>query len=433
MPDQLIQLEFRKPLVRAAAILFLALAFLWMFFVLRWYLGNTLAEYFNQDDTRPDLAKLAVDLAPNDPLPHWRLGDFTEKKLPPDQIMQAVSEYERAVTLSPHDYRFWMSFGRALERAGEIERGEKALRRAVELAPSYSYPHWYLGNLLLRDDRYEEGFVELQRASEADPELRPQLFNLAWQVFKDDPESLKTAVGKAAETRAQFALHLIAQQKTDLGIPIWKSLSEVEKVRNRTSGEAIINRLMAGGKIHLAAEVWNEIAPGQNYRVAVGRIQDGGFESGIKQGASGGFGWQVKSQDQVQISIEPNVANSGSHSLRLVFRVRASVGSLGVTHLVPVEPNKQYELEYYFKTAKLESAGAPVLVITDARGSGTLALSESAPTGTNDWQRVALSFKTGPTTEAVVLTIGRAACTDTANCPMFGTIWYDDFNLKLGA
>lgn len=430
MPDQLIQLQFRKPLAHVAAILLLAAALVWVFFVLRWYMGNTLAEYFNQDENRPDLAKLAVNLAPSDPLTHWRLGDFTEKKLPPDQITQAVSEYERAVSLSPNDYRFWMSLGRALEQAGEIERGEKALRRAVALAPSYAFPRWYLGNLLLRDDRYEEGFAELQRASEADPQFRPQLFNLAWQVFKDDRELLMSSVGKSAETRAQFALYLVTQKQVDIGIRLWKSLSEAEKLHNRSTGEAIISRLMDDSRIHVAVDVWNEIAPGKDYRVAVGQIQDGGFESGIKHGAAEVFGWQVKSQQQVQIGIEPNTAHSGSRSLRLVFQVRAKIDSLGVKQLVPVEPNKEYELEYYFKTTKLETAGPPVVQIAD--GTVTLASSEPAPTGTNDWQRVALSFKTGPATEAVVLTIVRAECSDESNCPMFGAIWYDDFNLKLG-
>ncbi len=432
MPDQLIQIELRKPLARAAAILFLVLAFVWLVFVLRWYLGNTLAEYFNQDENRPDLAKLAVSLAPKDPLTHWRLGDFTEKKLPPDQITQAVSEYERAVSLSPNDYRFWMSFGRALERAGEIERAEKALRHAVALAPSYAYPHWFLGNLLLRADRYNEAFLELQKASEADPQLRPQLFNLAWQVSKDDRELLLTSVGKPAETRAQFALYLVTQKQPELGILVWRSLSETEKIMNRTSGDAIISRLLDDSKIHVAAEVWNEIAPGENYRVVLGQIQDGSFESGIKHGASSVFGWQVRSQQQVQIGMEPNAGHSGSRSLRLGFQVRSKVDSLGVRHLIPVEPNKQYEFEYYFKTAKLETAGPPIVTISDATVTGPLASSEPAPTGTNDWQRVALSFKTGPTTEAVLLTIVRAACSDTANCPMFGTVWYDDFNLKLG-
>ena len=429
MPDQLVQLDFRKPLIRVAAILFLLIALVWSFFVVRWYIGNTLAEYFNPDENRPDLAQLAVSLAPSDPLTHWRLGDFTSRKLPLDQINQVVSEYEKAVSLSPNDYRYWMSFGRALEQAGETERGEKALRRAVELAPHYAYPRWYLGNLLIRNDQYDEAFVELQKASEADPQLRPQLFNLAWQVFKEDEEGLKTSVGKSSETRAQFALYLVSLKEVDRGLSMWNSLSSSEKLANRASGEAIIRSLVEAAKFHTAADVWNNIVPGESHRVAKGQIPNGSFESDEFRG-SAAFGWQLKSRQQVQITLDQNVAHSGIRSLRMVFQVRSKLDSLGVTHLIPVEPNKPYVLECFVKTARLESAGVPVISIIDS--GTTLATSPPAPTGNNDWQLVNLSFTTGPNTQAVLLSIGRASCGDNETCPMFGSIWYDDFSLKPG-
>ena len=95
-----------------------------------------------------------------------------------------------------------MDLGGALEQAGEIEKAEKALRTAVKLAPAYAYPRWYLGNLLVRDGRYSEAFAELQRASDANEKFQPQLFNLAWQVNKNDFEALKASIGNTPGTRA---------------------------------------------------------------------------------------------------------------------------------------------------------------------------------------------------------------------------------------
>jgi Flp pilus assembly protein TadD len=93
---------------------------------------------------------MAASMAPNDPLTHWRIGQVSQKLLPLDQQGPAVVEYERAVSLSPYDYRFWMSLGVAQEQAGNPAKAEEALKRAIALAPAYAYPHWYLGNLLLR-------------------------------------------------------------------------------------------------------------------------------------------------------------------------------------------------------------------------------------------------------------------------------------------
>ena len=80
-----------------------------------------------------------------------------------------VREFEVAVRLSPNDFRYWEELGRALEMTGDRAGAEKALRRAVFLAPNYYHPHWRLGNLLLRSNRYEEAFQHLFRAAEAQP------------------------------------------------------------------------------------------------------------------------------------------------------------------------------------------------------------------------------------------------------------------------
>src|SRR4029079_2260680 len=90
----------------------------WSFFVIRWYLGNTLAEYFNTTENSIDLAQFASSIAPDDPLPHWRLGQVYQQKLTVDQIGQAITEYQKAISLSPNDYRFWLALGTAQEQAG---------------------------------------------------------------------------------------------------------------------------------------------------------------------------------------------------------------------------------------------------------------------------------------------------------------------------
>src|SRR4029079_14995458 len=241
MPQELIQVNARSRPTRIVLVLFLAIAALWSYYAFRWYLGNTLAEYFNTSENNLDLAKIAKNLAPSDPLTNWRLAQVSQKRLPLDQASVALAEYERAVSLSPSDYRFWMSLGAAREQAGEVASAEPALRQAVALAPSYAYPRWYLGNLLLRSGRYDEAFIELRKAGDAAPEeLRPQMFNLVWQIYAGDFEAMRKAIGDNPETRAKFSLYLLNQKKIDEGIEIWDTLSTAEKRENKESGEALI-------------------------------------------------------------------------------------------------------------------------------------------------------------------------------------------------
>jgi tetratricopeptide (TPR) repeat protein len=429
MSEQLIQLRTTVPtkLTMTIVVLF-ALTASW--FVVRWYLGNTLAEYLIPEQNQLETARMAVSWAPNDPLPHWRLGNLIQNSLPSDQIPLAVAEYEKAVSLSPNDYRFWMDLGEALEQAGDSERAETAMRQAVKLAPAYSYPSWHLGNLLLREGRYPEAFAELHRASEANDELRPQLFNLAWQVNKNDFDSLKASIGNGPEARAQFSQYLFSRGRFDEGLRFWNTLSETEKRANHAAAISMIDNLIAAKRYHQAVEIWNSVLPTPAARAEPGHIIDGGFEENVAHGPGGVFSWQFQSSSQVQEEIDSNIARTGDHSFRILFQVRSHLEAINVSQLVPVQPNTQYDFDCYLKTDKLVSAATPVVVIADATDETILASSEAAPNGDNDWQRISLSFKSGAKNEAVRLKISPTSCADNSVCPIFGIVWYDDFDLK---
>ncbi len=426
--QDLVQLRVRNPLVRISMILLLLAAGVWSYFAVNWYLGNTFAEYFDTAQSSFDVAARAVSMAPDDPLTHWRLAQVTQKNLPLDQQAQAIPEYEKAVSLSPNDYRFWMALGTAYERAGEVTKAEQALKRAVELAPSYAYPRWYLGNLLLRNARYDEAFSELRLASEADPELRPQQFSFIWEIYKDDSEALYKAVGQSPGLRAAFAHHLVTQKRYDDAMRLWNDLSNEEKKANKETAEAMLTNLKNDLKFHYALKVWNDIT-NEKYRAEVGRIFDGSFEEFAPETV---FGWQVKGAPQMQIGIDPDKSHGGQRSLKLFFQVRANIETINIAQLVPVLPQTEYDFECFVSTEKLETGSAPLIVIVDANTGAYLATSGMAPGGTNDWKPINLSFKTGETTEGVVLTIQRSSCSDdeTPVCPIFGSVWYDDFSIK---
>lgn len=432
MPGEIVHVDVRNPVVRIVLILLLLAAVVWSYFAVRWYIGNTLAEYFNPAPTDFKVANMAVDFAPKDPLTHWRLAQVSQKLLPLDQQAHAIAEYERAVSLSPNDYRFWMALGTAHEQIGDSAKGEQALKRAVALAPSYSYPRWYLGNLLLRSGRYEEAFKELRLAAEADADLEPQQFNFLWAIYSDNLDALKTAMGEGSERRARFALYLLNRQRHDDGLRVWDSLSGDEKKTNREIGNSMIAQLLIVRRYHDAMKVWNDIAANERYRAELGHIFDGSFEDAINYGPEMVFAWQVKGAPQLEIGIDPTKSNGGARSLRLVFQVRSNLESLDISQLVPVATNSEYDFEYYFTTDKLESGSAPMVQVIDAYSAQLLASSEQAPSGSTPWTRVGLSFKTSDKTEAVMLKVVRQNCSDeeTPICPIFGSIWYDDFSIK---
>ena len=430
MAQEVVNISVRKIPVRILLLLLLLAAGFWSYYVVRWYIGNTLAEYFSPTDSTLAVAKMAESMAPNDPLTHWRIGQVSQKTLPLDQQALAIVEYEKAVSLSPYDYRLWMSLGTAHEQSGDPIKAELALKQAVALAPSYAYPHWFLGNLYLRNGRYNEAFAELRRASEADPELLPQLFNLSWEIYNADPEGLKNSVGENPAVRARFALYLLTQKRFEDGMRLWSVLNSEDKKQNKETAESIVTTLNTERRFHDALQVWNDIAI-EMFRPKIGDIFDGGFEEPISYDSDTVFGWQVKNAPQMQIAIDPNKSHSGSRSLRLLFQVRAKLDGINVSQLVPVQPGTDYDFECYVSTDKLETGSAPQIQIIDANTGAALFDSAQAPGGTNDWSRINASFKTSDKTEAIIIKLVRVSCgEDTPVCPIYGSVWYDDFSLK---
>src|ERR1051325_1845106 len=138
MPHELVHVSTRNIFAKLLLIVLLLAAATSSYFVVRWYLGNTLAEYFNPAESNLRVAEMAESLAPADPLTHWRVAQVEQKSLPLDQQGHSPAEYEKAVALSPNDYRFWMALGTANEQAGDPAKAERALKQAVVLAPAYA-------------------------------------------------------------------------------------------------------------------------------------------------------------------------------------------------------------------------------------------------------------------------------------------------------
>jgi tetratricopeptide (TPR) repeat protein len=432
MAQELLQLNTRRIVIRLLLLALLIAACVWSYFVVRWYIGNTLAEYFDPAANNLQVAEMAASLAPDDPLTHWRLAQVSLKNLPLDQQAQALAQFEKAVALSPNDYRFWVALGTASEQAGNRDRAEQALKKAVELAPSYAYPHWYLGNLLLRSSRYDEAFVELRRAAEADAELQTQQFNLVWEVYKPDPEALKRAIGDDSLARAKFALYLVNRKEFETGLKIWDAIGPDEKKSNKESGEALVNSLVTAWRYHDAVKVWNDLVGDTNNRIEIGRVFDGGFDDASRYGPEMPFTWQVQQVLGVQIGLDPTRSHSGASSLRLLFNVRTNLEGLNVMQLVPVAPGTEYEVEFYVKSEELETGGPPIVQIVDPTTSGVIVTSPYVAIGDSEWTRVALPLKTGDKTEALLIKIERPSCgtKEAPICPIFGSVWYDDFSFK---
>ncbi len=414
-----------------------ALALVGSWYAGRWYAGDVIAAYApNLESGSIETAQMTTRLAPDDPLTHWTVATLRKQTLPPERIRETLGEFEKAVSLSPNDYRLWMDLGRSREQSGDTAGGEKALRRAVELAPSYADPRWLLGNLLLRAGRSDEAFAELRLAGEANPRLRGQIFNMAGHIFGQDIQAMSRAVGSSAAARADLVSYLVSQQRVDEALGQWNTLSATEKVELGAAGKSLMTAMLGTKRWRAAFKIYRDMNPQDATGLKEEQIANGDFEGNISFASENPFDWHAQSVAQAQVGIDERYRRSGNRGLRIRFNAPSSVVSGSLSQLVVVEPSTSYRLEYYVRTSELQSAAMPLISIQDGVDRTVLASSAPLALGTSDWHLVTIDFKTTPKTEAIVIITDREVCESGAGtataCPIFGIVWYDDFNLQRG-
>ena len=428
-----VTLTLNPPALRWLLILPALLAITGAAFAIRWYVGNTVTEYTTTPDSDGiEMARLGARWAPDNALAHWRLGSLQERNFSAANLAAAVSEYRRAVEVEPNDFRFWLELGRALEAAGDAQNGEKALRRAVELAPSYSHPRWQYGNLLLRQGRVDEAFAELARAADADPALRAPVFAVASQVFGDDQAKVARAL-PSASLRLQFALSLVNAGKPDEALRVLQTVSAAERKAESATVDEVVKAFITSHYYHAALSLLRDGQANSAELPLREQFWNGGFEMPLPGNDEEPFHWLIESHSQVQMTIDNSHPHSGQSSLKMVFKSPNKLESIPLRQTVIVEPDTQYKLQFYARSEGLLSASSPLLVVKDLGGE-TLGTSSPLPSGTNDWQPVTLTFKTKPKEEGILITFYREGCGKDTVCPIFGNVWYDDFNLqRIGA
>ena len=420
-------LDSRRLPVRVGLVVLILAALVFGWFGVRWQLGNMLAELTEPNDPNArEIAALALNLSPADPLTNWLFAGTRRNIFTPDAISATAKNYEQVARLSPNDHRWWVELGRAREQAEDAEAAEKAFRRAVEIAPNYTYPHWQIGNFYLRQNRSEEAFAELKKAAEANSAYRDQVFSIAWDFYDKDTARLDEIAGSSPPVRAGLAKFYAAKERARDSLRIWNTLSAEDKAANAVIAGVIAQAFYEKRIFRQSHEFVRELGTEPEARGET--VQNGGFENPIGDIKDTYFGWKRVPIEKVDFKLDPTQKREGSRSLRVSFTGYSEPTLVSLYQYVIVEPSVNYRLTFWLRTENLKSGGTPALEIYNANDDKIIVTSEPFPIGTKDWQQIKLEFTAPAEIEAVGIRTVRAFCG--ANCPIFGTFWYDDFKME---
>jgi hypothetical protein len=423
----MIVVDSRKPvvLVGLAAAVVVALVFAW--FGVRWQIGNMLGELTSSNDPNiKEVSELALKLAPHDPLSYWLAANSERETFSEESIERSLKLLEEAVRLSPNDFRWWIELGRANEQAERPENAESALRRAVELAPEYTFPRWQLGNFYLRQNRIDEAFAELMKTTEKSGVYREQVFSLAWDYFDKDPEQIERLMADTPDIRASLALYYATRNAPQDALRNWRMLTDEQKAADpqvpRSIAQGFHDKRFYTEAIEFSREA------GIDPEAKSEAITNGGFEKFIGAAEDTLFGWRINRAERgVYITPDSAVVREGNRSLRVVFRNFNNPEMYNITQVVAVRPGGRYRLSFWVRTEGLTTGGPPLVQVINGQTDELIEQSKPFPLGSQDWHQYTVDFDVPNDSDGVFIRTSRIYCGE--QCPITGTFWYDDFAL----
>lgn len=431
MPDKnQTQIEFldtRKTPVKIGVIAMVLFALVFGWFSISRQIGNMLAELtVPNDPNAKQIGQLSQTLAPGDPLASWLAASTEKDVFTTEKIEASLEKYEDTVRLAPNDYRWWVELGRAREQSSTPESAESAYLRAIELAPTYTYPHWQLGNFYLRQNRAEEAFAELKKAAQNNVRFRQQVYSIAWDFYDKDKARLEAIAGDFSDAKVGLAQFYASKKMPEDSLRMWRSLTEEEKKQNETVARTVAQILWNEQKFREAVEFVRET--GIEPDVKAESIENGGFENPIGKPEDTYFGWKISTEEKLSVQLDPAQKHDGRRSLRVRFNGYSAPQMGNILQIVAINPKTNYRLSFWLKTEDLKSAGPPVLQILNSKDSRLIVDSKPFPTGTSDWQEIKIDFTTPDDADGIFVRTGRSYCGDA--CPIVGGFWYDDFKLE---
>lgn len=365
-----------------------------------------------------EAADAAVQFAPSDPEVHRaRAAVFTRLQKPDE----AAKSLEKAVALRYRDDYLWIELGNTREELGDTQGALAALDQAVRWAPHYAHTHWQRGNLLLRMGRANEAFTELRTAARANPRYAPNLIDLAWGISNSNVNITEALLDIKGDDERLSLIQFLAREGRGEEV-----LDQIRLLDTQLSAEKIdeLARLLYSAKaFRQSFDLSHQYG---NFRPPT--FLNGGFEEPLVV-ADSGFGWIIAPQQKNHLAIDVSEKLSGEKSLQINLDGSWTPGTPLLSQTFIVQPGTTYRLSFAVKTKDLVTGGPPLIVVNDATNDQLLGKSENFPTATTSWTNLNLKFTTLPTSQAAVIRLQRNNC-DSSPCPIFGTLWVDQFSVE---
>ncbi len=368
------------------------------------------AHHWGETTNLADVKK-AAQLDPPNSLYQYRMGLLYEYDWEHMNLAEAVRHLKEATILQPHRADYWSSLGHACFTVGDDSCADKAYENSVRLAPSIPLYQWEIANYYLLAGRQEESLSHFRRFLDLNPDDPTLTFSVCLRAF-NDPDLIWGALLEGegnANLKLAYVNFLNLNGRSTAAYEFWNRIANSRTKMPFSAVQPYLDRLIATNQIEQASKVWQDMESlgviqrsGSDY--SANRIFNGGFE---QEPLNSGFDWRYQMQEYLALDFADKDCYQGKRCLRVDFTVPNNADYEPVYQIVPVQPNQQYELRAYVRSADISSDSGPRLRVVDPKCPVCLSGESQASVGTTAWHEISLSFVTGPKTEVVRVSVWR--------------------------
>lgn len=378
----------------------------------------------------------------------WHRGRLRHYSVGVVDISQAISDYQKALSLNPRLSQAWVDLADCYERTERYADAEEALNKALATHTYSPVTRWQAGNFFLRRGNLPRMYECFKMASEYDPEKLGIAMDVAWKVDTDRAGILQKLVPDELSANLRYFDFLLSRDELDLARAAWERVlkNDVPPESEFKVGSSFgyIDRLLAKSRVEEAERVWDEALQKAGSGLRDTRILkqepdgrpagppnlvwNGSFENEILHG---GFDWRYPGMQDVRFQVELNKGTEGANCFRVTFG-GTNISFSHLSQIIPIPSPGSYVLDFYLRTEGLTTDQTPYIVIQGyPEGSGASLRTEPFPESTG-WKKMSYPFVVKENCKAIQFILRRDPSSKFDN-QIKGSLWLDGISIHAEA
>ena len=368
--------------------------------------------------------KQAVQIDPEGPGAHYLLGVIYANNPEQQDLELAQHHLERATTLNPYNWWYWMELGEVYEISGMRVKSEQSYAKAVEINPEAADYHWRFANFYLRNGALGKAIPEFQKALELEPkQYMEQALALLSKAGVSDNKILEMWP-EDRYSRIVLIKFLMGRLWPPWDSPghivdevalkeEWEKLFEDPKIPTVVEGDFYIRYLADKGRLSEAKSEWLRL---NEENLFESLVWNGEFKAPMSGRV---LGWEY----DTEWVCSPKSGEDGI--IKIEFQGKKNLNFDGFKQLVVLEEGENYELSFRARSEGISTDQGLYFEIT----KDFVLLRTKQILGNTPWTEYSNKFKAPKGVRFVILSLRRYPSKRIDN-KLKGAFWLDWVRLK---